>query len=73
MIEFTRKLNGEPLGQDDIDGIFKEFGDETGQLLSLHGFQGVFVTQSFVSPSEMFKDLRTMGFDENLDPIPGSS
>jgi hypothetical protein len=57
-----------PLGRQDLESIFENFGDSERRL-SLEGFQKVFFTQTAASVEETFKDLRKMGFNENLDYV----
>jgi hypothetical protein len=67
-------MNGQPLGKEDIDGMMETFGDpENEKMIPLEGFQNMFAAQAQASVEETFKDLRKMGFDENLDPLPADS
>jgi len=71
---FSRACNGgECFEEDEINQMRTFFEVDTNRNLTQTGFLQMYHTQTVARPSETWKDLRTLGFDEKLQRVGGGS
>uniref|UniRef100_A0A6B2L8Q4 EF-hand domain-containing protein n=1 Tax=Arcella intermedia TaxID=1963864 RepID=A0A6B2L8Q4_9EUKA len=66
---FHRVVNGSPIAQSTVQFLMDNF-DSSPQGLSSDGFTGFYIGQTIGDVSETIKDLKQLGFNADLSPIP---